>query len=385
MMNFEYFNPVRLVFGPGAFGRLGECVDDLGERALLVTGRAAAHKHGFVDRAMAMFADHGVEAMLYDAIPPNPTDAIIDEGGRLPSESGRDVIVGLGGGSAMDAAKAIAVAATHDGPICGFLMPDRDGSKRVPTDATLPIVCVTTTSGTSSELTPFAVVTVESSHEKNAIADSHMYARIGICDPELTYPLPPRITAATAVDVLCHAVEGYISTVAQPLTDRAVEEAIRLVGLYLQRAVEDGGDEEARYHMSLANVFAGVALSNCGATIMHALEHPVSAHYPEVSHGEGLAALLIAYAETYWQAMPQRFARVSVLLGGPDDATGAAHVLRRLLDGVDMNVKLSDLGVAEEMLERLADDASRYMGRALGKTPGATGREALIELLRASY
>jgi alcohol dehydrogenase len=382
---FEFHNPVRLLFGEGTFGRLAECLPPLTRSVFLVTGKSAARQHGYLDQAVAMLHDAGTDVTVYDAIPPNPTDEIVDAGGALAREADCDLVVGLGGGSAMDAAKAIAVAATHEFPISEFLLPDERGSVRQPTDHTLPLVLVTTTAGTSSELTPFAVVSTPSGKEKSAIRATQLYARTSICDPELTHRVPPQTTAATGVDVLCHSVEAFISTNANPITDCAVERAIALVAANLPRAVADGLDREARARMSLANVFAGYGLSNAGVSMLHALEHPVSGHYPEVAHGEGLAALLVAYARHTWQGMPERFARVSELLGGPADAAAAADTFAGFLESVGLRPRLSHFSVPEDLLERLADDALRYMGGAVARTPGNVDRECLIRVLRDSY
>jgi alcohol dehydrogenase class IV len=351
---------------------------------MLVTGRTTARQQGYLDRALLMLRDAGADVVVFDEVSPNPTDELVDAGGKLAREEHCHLVVGLGGGSAMDAAKGIAVAATHEFAIREFILPNGQGEKRVPTDVTLPVVCVTTTAGTSSELTPFAVLTMEQTREKAALAHPLIYPRVGICDPELTYPMPAEVTAATGIDVLCHATEGYLNTTAGPLTDHAAEETIRLVGEYLPRAVADGGDKEARYFMSLANVFAGYPLSNCGATILHALEHPISGHNRQVAHGAGLAALLAAYARTCWGAAPEKWARVAALLNGPEEPQEAAEALERLLEKVGLNVGLSALGVKEGMLETIADDARRYMGGALGKTPGCPERECLMGILRGS-
>lgn len=384
MKSSLYYNPVRLAFGVGAFRRLGELARPLGRCALVVTGQSSARRQGILDRALQMLQDAGLQTHVFDSVPPNPTDDVAEAGGRMAREARCDLVIGLGGGSAMDTAKAIAVAATHDAPVSRFVMSDGSGVKLTPTAATLPIICVTTTAGTSSELTPFAVLITQQGREKNAIVGEHIYPRASICDPELTCSVPPRITAATGVDVLCHAVEGYINVTAWAFTDSAAEQAIRLVGEFLPRAVADGSDVRAREAMSLANVFAGVPLSNCGAGLMHALEHPISAHYPQVPHGEGLAALLVAYARECWQVMPDRFARVAELLGGPAQPQAAAAACEALLEATGMNVRLGALGVASEMLERLADDALRYMGRAVHKLPGPPDRELALRVLRAS-
>lgn len=384
MTGFEYFNPVRMMFGEGTFGRLGECILRAERHALLVTGRGSARKLGYIDRAVEMLQAAGTEVTVFDQIPPNPTDEVVDQGGALAREVECDVVIGLGGGSAMDAAKGIAVAATHDFPVREFLVADSAGNKRVPTDSTLPIICVTTTAGTSSELTPFAVITTLEATQKNAIGDHHCYARVGICDPELTYAVPAEVTAATGVDILCHAVEGYVSTKAGPLTDHAAEQAIALVGQYLPRLMGDLGDREARHYMSLANVFAGIPLSNCGANIMHGLEHPVSAHLPEVAHGAGLASLLVAYAQTCHGIAPEKFTRISVLLGGPDDPAATAEAFEALLQKVGLDIGLSHLGVEAGLLDTLADDALRYMGGAISSTPGCPDKDCLLAILQAS-
>ena len=216
MIEFAYHNPVRLVFGPGAFEQVGDHAKQHGSRALLVTGRTAIRSSGVLDRALSRLGDAGLAVALFDQAMPNPTDEVVAEGAELALAEACDVIVAVGGGSAMDTGKAIAIAATHDLPISEFL---KAQDKAEPTDATLPIVCATTTSGTSSELTPFAVVTVTESRMKNAIRSDHIFPRAAICDPELTLTCPPGVTASTGADVFCHAIEGYFSTVATPLTD----------------------------------------------------------------------------------------------------------------------------------------------------------------------
>lgn len=389
MLEFGYYNPVRLVFGPGAFDEIGDHAKEHGSRALLVTGRMAMRSSGVLDRALDRLGDAGIAVTLFDRVIPNPTDEVVTEGVELAVAEGCDVIVAVGGGSAMDTGKAIAIAATHDVPISEFLKAE---DKAEPTEATLPIICATTTSGTSSELTPFAVVTVTESRMKNAIGSDHIFPRVAICDPELTLTCPPGVTAVTGADVFCHAIEGYISNVATPLTDHFAEKAMALVGAWLPSACAEGDNLEHRYNMSLANVFAGYELSKCGATIMHALEHPISAHYPEVAHGAGLVTMLVAYAETFWRHDPAKFARVAELLGAEvagasleDAARMAAPAIKGLLRSIDLDIGLSDLGVEREMLPTLADDTLRYMTRGIAKMPCECDRDDLIALLEASY
>lgn len=388
MEQFDFHNFVRLHFGRGEIDRLGEHAAEYGSRAMLVTGRSSARQTGLLDRVVDLLDDAGLDVTLFDRIMPNPTDEIVDEGGELAREQDVDVIVAVGGGSAMDAAKGIAVAATHAQSIREFLEPPDEDE---PTDAALPIICATTTSGTSSELTPYAVITIADLTMKTSFGSDHAYPKVGIVDPNLIVTCPPRVTANTGADVLAHAMEGYFSTVASPITDACAERAIGLVGGYLPRAVADGSDIGAREGMALANVFAGYTLSNCGATVLHGLEHPISAHYPDVAHGAGLAVLMVAWAERYWEYDPYKFGRITQLLGDapmvpPESvAEGAADAIRRLLSDIDLDIGLADLGIEHDMLATIADDTLRYMPGAVEKTPVDLSREDLIDLLEASY
>lgn len=223
MEGFEFHNPVRLVFGRGVFDQIGARTAAFGRRALLVTGRGSARRSGLLDRALERLGDEGVQVALFEEIMPNPTDGIVDEGAALARAEDVDVIVAVGGGSTMDAAKAIAVATTHDGPIAAYL---RVEDRLLPTEATLPIVCATTTSGTSSELTPFAVISTTAATMKSAIANDSIYPKVAIVDPAVTVSCPEGVTANTGADVLAHSMEGYFSTAASPVTDLFAERAI---------------------------------------------------------------------------------------------------------------------------------------------------------------
>lgn len=390
-MLFEFQSTTRLVFGEGTFGQIGERAAKFGKKALLVTGRMALLKSGHVQRAQELLADAGVETELFAQIPANPTADVVDQGAAAARTAGCDLVIGMGGGSAMDAAKAIACCAGMDRPVRDFMVADAAGKKVAPDEATLPIICVTSTAGTASELTPFAVITLPESKEKSAIRSEFIQARVAIDDPELTYSAPPAVTAATGIDVLCHAVEAYVSTNATPVTDVMAQEAIRLVGKYLPAAVADGTNAEARAQMMLANAFAGYGLACCGATIMHGLEHPVSGHYPEVAHGAGLAAMLKPWARKLWPQMPERFARITELLtderlADVEDAAARAEAsLAGLLEQVGLNVQLRDLGVELANLPTMAADTCRYMAGAVKSTPGALCAEEVLELLEAAY
>ena len=389
MQGFSFHDPVRLVFGAGSIGTLGEHASQWGAHALLVTGRGFARRCGLLDRACSLLADRGLQVTVFDRIRPNPDDGTVNEGAELARSAGCDVVVAVGGGSAMDSAKGMAVAATHDAPIADFL---KVGDRRQPTDATLPIVCATTTFGTSSELTRFAVITVEDRVQKAAIANDNVYPKVAIVDPGLAVGCPAGITASTGMDVLAHAVEGYFSTAASPVTDLCAERAMELVASALPVAMADLDALGPREQLALADVFAGFELSNCGTGVLHSLEHPISAHYPDVAHGAGLAVMMVTWAETLWDRDPYKFGRIACLLGADvadmseeDAARRAAPALADLLETVGLDIGLGDLGIEREKLPTIADDAMHYMAAGLAKTPGGLDRDQLIELLEASF
>jgi len=389
-MEFSYHNPAKLIFGEGSVSRLGDFASSLGGHALLVTGRSAMAKAGYLQKATDLLRSAGLQVSPFSEIPPNPTLDVVVRGGEIARRAGCDMVVGLGGGSAMDGAKAIAVAATHDCPMTDFLLPDETRAKRQPGEATLPIILVTSTAGTSSELTPFAVISLPETCEKPAMASPHIYAKVAIEDPELTYTAPRHVTASTGVDVFCHAAEGFISTVCNPITDAMALRAMELVVAHLPQAVNDGHDREARRGMMLANTFAGYVLAQAGGNVMHALEHPMSGHHSDLAHGAGLAAVVVAWAELMWRRMTQKFAAVARTFGvsepiDEEAAPQAAGALKLFLGKVGMDVRLRELGIERNMLDTLADDAMRYMNHAVAKTPGGASREDLMQILQASY
>ncbi len=379
-----FYNPVRLTLGAGTFAQLGPLTAPYGSHALIVTGREAMQRTGRLDQAQQLLAAAGVQSTVFTGVRPNPTDVSIREAASLCRERGCEVVVGLGGGSPMDAAKGVAVAATHDRDIDDFLLFGPEGKKATPGPQTLPLVCVTTTAGTSSQLTPFAIINAEAACVKTSMAGDAIFPRVAICDPELAYSAPPRVTAATGLDVLCHSVEAYFSRGASPVTDLCVERAVALVAQFLPRAVADGSDPEARRALTEADVFAGYGLSNCGGTIIHAIEHPLSAHYPDLTHGEGLAALLPAYARLFAPRAPERFARLAALLGAAPEAEQFEPALRQLLQEVGLQLSLRDLGVQEERLEAIVADTLYYNRGTLDRMPVAVGETEVRAMLEAS-
>jgi alcohol dehydrogenase len=389
LRNFTFHFPTKIVFGRGELERLGELTESHGRRAMVVTGSQSMRQSGFLVRATSSLKAAGVDVVFYEGVPPNPTCAVVDEIGDLAASEGCDVIIGLGGGSAMDAAKAAAVAATHEGPIWRYAGPG--GDKPPITDATLPFIGVPSTAGTGSEATAVAVISNPETQQKVGFRDPHMFPVLALVDPELTFGAPADLTAATGMDALAHAIEAFLATRTQPISEMFADAAGRLIAPNLRRLARDLHDQEARVHMSWASLAAGVALSGTGGGVMHALEHPISGHFPHVPHGAGLTALMLAYFDWAHEAAAEKFAIIAEWLG--EDTTGlstseaaarSVGALRRLMDDIGFTTSLADLGVAPDAIETIARDAASYMTRGIENSPRKATVEDLVEILRKS-
>ena len=255
-MPYEFYLPTKLLYGAGCLTALGGCVLP-GRKALLVTSAGqSAKRHGYLGRVEEQLAQAGASAVLYDQITPNPTKAEVMAGAALCREEGCDFVLGLGGGSSIDAAKAIAVMARNPGDYWDYISGGTGKGKAVP-NAPLPVVAVTTTAGTGTEADPWTVTTNEETQEKIGFGYEKTFPVLSIVDPELMVSVPPRLTAYQGFDALFHSTEGYLNRTANPISDLMALEAIRLIGKSLPRAVRDGADLEARGDVALANTLSG--------------------------------------------------------------------------------------------------------------------------------
>ena len=269
----EFRLPGVIHFGWGAVEKVGEEAARLGRRALLVTGRTAMKRTGAADRLRTVLSDAGVESVLFDQVESDPSGTTIDRGGKTAREEGCDLVVGLGGGSPMDAARAIAGMAVLDGSIIDYLRGkpiDRPG---------LPLINIATTAGTASEITPFSVVLDEERKLKMGLKSPYWFSRVAVTDPELTMTMPPALTAATGLDALTHAIESYISTGATPPSEGLSLRAVALIGANLRSAFADGNNRAAREGMAMGSMVAGMAFANAGLGLVHGLVHPLGARH----------------------------------------------------------------------------------------------------------
>lgn len=279
---FEFYMPTKLTMGVGVRHQTAVQCAGLGGKALIVCGPFAA-KQGWVAGLQTELQEQGIASAVYDGVVPNPTTGSVAAGTEIAKREKCDFMIGFGGGSAMDTAKAVAVAVVHEGAIWPYAM----GKKEI-TAATLPIAAVTTTSGTGSQCTMFAVITNPETNQKTGMGSPFLLPKVAIVDPELMLSLPPDMTRATAFDVFSHAVEAYTSAAASPFSDMYAEKAIAGLAGNFAAVLKDGSNLGARTGMALADTYAGIAISHAATSLGHALAHVISGHYHDIAHGDAL-------------------------------------------------------------------------------------------------
>lgn len=357
MNGFRYFQPTELRFGRGRLDEVGELVRHYGDRCLLVTtSRVSSRLAPVYDRVRGLLQAAGVAVAHFDGVQPNPTTDLIHDGARMAREHGATVVLGVGGGSAMDAAKAIAVEATHPGTAWDYLF-----FKQQPDARTLPIVVVSTTSGTGSQVTQVSVLTNSAEHDKSAIYNEAIYPRAAIIDPDLMLTAPPRLRAATGFDAFAHSFESYLHPNASAYTDLMALEALRLVVRWLPAALKDGANTEAREQLAWADTLAGLCIAAAGVTLPHGIGMAMGGLFPQVAHGEALAVVYPAVLRFSRGHAVDRFATLARTIdrslcdvSADSAAVECGRVVESFLGEIDLRLTLADVGVPADGLARLA-------------------------------
>lgn len=354
MKNFTYYIPTKVLFGFGALKNLHK--ENLpGNKALIVTtSGGSVKKHGFLDALINELNLAKCNYEIFHEVKPNPSLQNVMDGAKKAKENSCDFILGLGGGSAMDASKAIAIMAVNPGDYWDYQVVGT-GKGKVIENNPLPIVCITTTAGTGSEVDPWTVTTNEETKEKLGFGYDKTYPTISVVDPDLMMTVPPRFTAFQGFDAFFHAAESVIHKGEHAMGEMFALKAVEYVNEYLPKAVKDGSDKEARYYMALANSFAGYFMMT---TSEHTFEHSLSALKPEVAHGAGLIALSSAYHSFFIskEAAREGYIKLARAMGmnetnDPNDFIKALELLKSNCKVDDVN--LTSFGFNEENLDEL--------------------------------
>lgn len=361
--------PTRVRFGRGAIEEVGPVLRELGVRRVLVVSDRGVEAAGIVDIVVGLVSDADVEPVVYPDTTPNPTTQNVAEAHALYAERGCDGLLGLGGGSAMDAAKGTGVVATNGGAVA-----DYTGRDRIPRDLP-PLVCAPTTCGTGAEVTFNAVITDVDRHLKLPYVSPRLAPDVALVDPTLVERAPAPVIAATGADALAHAAESYINTANDPLVGALCLAAIRLIGANLVPAVADR-DPDAVDGMTLAATIAGIAFNQNANAIVHAASTPVTARF-DVAHGVANAVFMPPGLEFCLPACAERLAEVGEALGRERTAEGAIEAIRSLLREAGLPATLRELGVDPVEYERsipaMVEDAMKSRSIPLNPRPVEPG------------
>lgn len=380
---FNTSNSVR--FGAGLLAQIGAITkNEIGSRVLLVTdpGMMAT---GIVDQALASFKQHGVEVSLFQDVKADPPEEVITICAEMAIESGAQGVVGLGGGSSLDVAKLAALLAVGTQPLGeAYGVGNAKGPR-------LPLILIPTTSGTGSEVTPISIVTT-GTNEKMGVVSPVILPDIALLDPELTFGLPPHITAATGIDAMVHAIEAYASASPNnnPLSRNLAKEALRLMGGALETAVQDGGNVSARSDMLLGSMMAGQAFANSPVAAVHALAYPLGGHF-HIPHGLSNALVLPHVLRFNIETAPEPYAEIAPCLfpdleplGTVDRANAFCSSLADLSQRCGLQQSLREMGIAKDILPRLASDAMNQT-RLLVNNPRDVSEADALAIYEAAY
>ena len=383
-MVINFYRPVEIFFGKGAVEKTGEVARRYGFKALIVTGKESAKKSGALDKVIRSLNSHGIqEYILYNEVIPNPTDRIVNEGARIAVEEKVDFIIGLGGGSALDTAKAISIVSSNEGSVWDYVKYP-EGPRLVPY-LSRPVICIPTTAGTGSEVDKYSVITNEIRKEKLVLSHSLNYPKVAIIDPELTITMSPELTAITGFDALTHALESLTNRAENFMAEEYSVRAIELISKWLPVAVEEPENYEAREKLAYASMLAGIAIDHLGVALIHAMEHPVSAHYPHVAHGLGLAILAPYITKFNYKGNPEKYALFAKLMGYEERPELVVDALVDFLERIGLLKTLKDVGVEEGMLDRLTEDVYMLARHSFLINPVEPTLDDVRELYQRAY
>lgn len=378
-----YYLPTRNVFGEGSVDEVGELAKTLKSKKIMIVTDSFLASSGMAEKVAGIYRKSGIDSYIYGGAEPNPTDKNVESGLKAYKKNGCDSIVSLGGGSSHDCAKGIGLVVSNGGKIADYEGVDKSDKEMV------PLMAINTTAGTASEITRFCIITDTARKVKMAIVDWRVTPKIAVNDPELMVGMPPSLTAATGMDALTHAIEAYVSTAANPLTDAAALKAITMITQYLPKAVANGDYMKARDKMAYAQYMAGIAFNNASLGYVHAMAHQLGGYY-NLPHGI-CNAILLPYVESFnLIGNLNRFRDIAKAMGenvqglSTDDAAiKAIWAIERLSKQVGIPTSLKSLGVKPEDFSIMANNAKKDVCQLTN--PRKATKDQVIEIFRKAY
>jgi alcohol dehydrogenase class IV len=358
MNAFKFQASTKVLYDIGAIDQLGAETASLSARSALIVTDNGIIGAGLLEPVFTSLVDAGIDYTVFKDVDPNPTDETLDRGGEAARACGADVVIALGGGSPIDAAKGIAVMAVNEGSVEPFCGAGVDPWQVEP----LPVIAIPTTAGTGAEVSSAAMINMPHLGRKMDIFGPSILPKVAILDPSLTLSLPPHLTAWTGIDALSHAVEAYVCNRANPISDAIAERSIQLVAENLRRAHTDGDDIEARGNMLVASAMAVIAAANAGGLgVIHSLAQTLGGFY-DLPHGLTIAVCFTEGLAYNAPAVPEKYARFAALMGVDTSAMSNAEAVQAGIDAVQsLNVDvgitadLQSLGVKGADIPKLAE------------------------------
>ncbi|MGN0629786.1 MAG: iron-containing alcohol dehydrogenase [Ruminococcus sp.] len=375
-MEFSYHLPVNLIFGRGKADCIGEISSAYGKKVLVVTGTGSTKRSGLLDRVTDSLSKAGIGFAVFDKVTQNPLTITVYEGVSAAAVNECDMILGVGGGSIMDAAKAIAFCCKNEGDISDYIFGRKKGR------GALPIILIPTTCGTGSEGNQIAVLTNPETMDKKALYTLQIMPSVSVIDPDVMTTMPVSVLSSVGFDAFTHALEAYTSKKANPITDLQALTAMELLAENLPVLVKGEESDEAWEAVSLAATLGGMVIGAAGVSAAHGMEHPASG-LKNIVHGRGLAALTPNIVERLAPAMPEKFARVSRILGGSDEKD-CADSIRRFLKSIDLCTTLGELGINPEDVPWMTENCMKISIGNLKNAPLEFSEEEVREIYHKS-
>ncbi|MDQ0219294.1 iron-containing alcohol dehydrogenase [Peribacillus cavernae] len=383
-INTLVFTPLSHV-GWGALEHLVPEVKKYSVSKLLLVTDPMLEKIGLTDKVSRPLEQEGYQVELYTDVIPEPP---LETGEKLVSyikQHQFELVIGLGGGSALDLAKLAAVLAVHEGKVEDYL--NLSGTKKI-TQKGLPKILIPTTAGTGSEVTNISVLSLEST--KDVVAHNYLLADAAIVDPELTISVPAKVTAATGIDALTHAIEAYISVNASPTTEGLSLQAIRLISRSIRTAVNNGDDKQARIDMSNGSYIAGLAFFNAGVAGVHALAYPLGGQF-HIAHGDSNAVLLPYVMGYIRKSCTKKMVDILNAIGGnssflseEEASSKCVEELKRIVEDVGIPSTLGEFGIPEDALDKLTEDGEKQK-RILARSPLELKKEDIRAIYQSAF
>ena len=386
MYQFIFDNSARVLFGAGQLNHLHE--EKLpGKKALIATSNGSStKKFGYLARLEKELDLAGVEHVLFDQIRPNPTDKNVMDGAKIMRDQNCDFIIALGGGSVMDSSKCIALMAANDGDLWDYSF-NKLGGKKNPDHDALPIVCITTSAGTASEVDIGAVISRDDTQEKSAVFHPSMMPTLSVVDSDLMMSVPTKFTAYQGMDAFFHASETVVNRKVHPMAEMFALKTIELVAKYLPRAVKNGNDQEAREMMAYANTFAGYYML---CTSAHTMEHTMGSFHPNLIHGAGLIMIAHAYYNFFAEKKAAEIPMIKMAkaMGVENASSGKDFIkaLDNLIAEIDCaDLKMSDEGITRDELKLYPQKLHEVLGGDITADPLPLSDSDYLEIFEAAF